>query len=387
MRLKFASMSSKQYFNTTVPDSLSMALEKRKSKESLRKLVDLHQLIDFSSNDYLGLSRNKDLIKRIEHRMEMEGHLPLGATGSRLISGNNKYFEQLEERLAGIFKSEASILYNSGYAANQGVLSAVAQKGDTILYDALAHVCIKEGAWLSKAQSYSFRHNDLEDLREKLNRAEGTIYVATETIFSMDGDIAPLEELISLCEEFGAYLIVDEAHSTGSYGPEGAGILVDRGLEQRVFARVYTFGKAMGLHGAVVAGARMLKDYLVNFSRSFIYTTSLPPYSLISIDEAFHFLTDHIELQKDLQDRIKLFTSSLSESAWLQDQTAIQPVMVPGNQKCRNLAGHLQKEGFDVRPILAPTVREGTERLRVSLHVHNSNDQIERLARLLNQLI
>jgi len=358
---------------------LKEKLDERKQKGLLRTLASSDSLIDFLSNDYLGLARSEVLANRIQSRLDQLGFQGNGGTGSRLLSGNHAAYERLETYLSSLFKSEACLVFNSGYAANQALVSCVAGKGDTILYDQLSHVCLKEGAWLSKAKSFAFQHNDIPDLEAKLKRAEGRVFVITESVFSMDGDEAPMAELIAVCKKYKAYLIVDEAHSTGVFGLAGAGWLIERGLEQEVFARVYTFGKGMGVHGACVAGSQTLIDYLVNFGRTFIYTTSLPPHSVMSIEESFLYLADHIELQAALRDKIALFKSLVKTAS----TTAIQPILIPGNAEVRKVAADLQQSGFNVRPIVAPTVKEGTERLRICLHTFNSDEDIRKLSGLL----
>jgi len=362
---------------------LSRPLETRKSEGNLRKLDTVTGLSDFSSNDYLGLSRDLALSEKIMERALREGPLANGGTGSRLLSGNHRHYVALEKKLATLFQAEGSLVFNSGYAANQALIAAVAQKGDTILYDQLAHVCIKEGAWLSKADSFSYLHNNLADLERRLIHAQGNVFVVTETVFSMDGDFAPIDETLSLCEKYGAHLIVDEAHSTGVYGHGGSGWLVQEALHDRVFARVYTFGKAMGVHGACVSGSQRLIDYLVNFARGFIYTTSLPPHSILSIDEAFNYLADHSELPEKLHQNIAFFRSQVAGAG---SQTSIQPIMVAGNDQAKATANALKEKGLDVRPILSPTVKRGTERLRISLHAHNTHSEIRQLCNALEQM-
>lgn len=353
-------------------------LQSRLIEGNLRSLPTHLDLIDFVSNDYLGLSGNRALFDSINLRIQKEGFIANGGTGSRLLSGNHHHYHALEDDLKGIFRSEAVLTFNSGYAANQALVAAVADKGDTIIYDQLAHVCLKEGAWLSAAQTLAFAHNDLEDLKKKIGQASGKVFVVTETVFSMDGDIAPLKSIVDICTSSGAYLIVDEAHSTGVMGENGGGLLLNEELYQGVFARVFTFGKAMGVHGACVAGSQQLVDFLVNFGRPFIYTTSLPPHSIIAISESFQYLKANIDLQNQLIEKIALFKKSFGRSI---SDTAIQPIMIGSNEQARRIAQQLQDEGFDVRPILSPTVKRGTERLRVSLHVHNSDEQIVALSR------
>lgn len=356
-------------------DFLTHQLTERSLAGNLRTLAVADGLADFVSNDYLGLARNAELRECIHRRMIQENP-PNGGTGSRLLSGNHRWFEQAEAYLGEVFQAESVLLFNSGYAANQALVSAVASKGDTILYDQLAHVCLKEGAWLSQAETVAFRHNDLSDLEARIRRAKGRVFVLTETVFSMDGDIAPLAEMVSLCEQLGAYLIVDEAHSTGAFGEKGGGWLLEHGLAHRVFARVYTFGKAMGVHGACVAGAKVLTDFLINFGRPFIYTTSMPPHSVIAIEESFRVLEQNIGLQKQLQQRIDRFRELWPQSL---SHTAIQPVIIGDNEKATHISQELQRAGFDVRPVRSPTVQRGTERLRISLHVHNTEEEIRGL--------
>lgn len=362
---------------------LKEKLDERKAKGLLRTLSNKRNLVDFLSNDYLGLARSEGLGEQIDHNARKLGFLGNGGTGSRLLSGNHAAYASAEKFLAGLFNAEAALIFNSGYAANQAIVSSVAGKGDTILYDRLSHVCLKEGAWLSKAQSHPFEHNDLEDLASKLSRSQGRVFVVTESVFSMDGDESPIEEIIALCKKHKALLIVDEAHSTGTFGENGAGWLISKSVEQDVFARVYTFGKGMGVHGACVAGSQTLIDYLINFGRSFIYTTSLPPHSVISIEEAFKFLSKNMALQRELNDRINLFRSSIDAIS----HTAIQPILIPGSLEVRRLAEELRNAGFNVRPIVSPTVKEGTERLRVCLHAFNTHQEINELTTRIKDLI
>ncbi|WP_420579647.1 aminotransferase class I/II-fold pyridoxal phosphate-dependent enzyme [Reichenbachiella sp.] len=365
---------------------ISQKLEERALDGSTRKLLSTKGMVDFVSNDYLGLSRSKELFERINsYDYSQEVNLN-GSTGSRLLAGNSTTAQNVEEKLAGIFKSEAALLFNSGYVANLALISCVPQRGDTILYDSLSHVCLKEGAFLSKANRFPFRHNDCEDLEIKLKQATGNIYIIIESVYSMDGDLAPFGDIISLSETYGAKIIVDEAHSTGLYGTAGSGKLCALGLEEHIFARVHTFGKAMGVHGAVICGSQELIDYLINFARPFIYTTALPLHSLLSIDAAFDHLSKNMELQKNSKEKIFYFNSLFNQNIGgnenmlrMESNTPIQPIVVPGNARVKSIAEALQNSGFDVRPILSPTVKEGSERLRISIHTHNSEEEISEL--------
>lgn len=372
---------------------MQQKMAERDAKGNKRSLPALQLPCDFTSNDYLGLARSAELEGQIRQRLR-ELNVPAhGATGSRLLSGNSDFAVELENELARLFNAEAALLFNSGYTANLCLLSSVAQKGDTILYDQLSHVCLKEGAWLSKGQTFAFRHNDLEDLESRLKKTVANVFVVVESVYSMDGDTAPLQELAVLCRSYSARLIVDEAHGTGVFGRGGNGLVGEMALEDAFFARVYTFGKAMGVHGAVVVGSAQLIDYLVNFGRSFIYTTAMPLHSLVAIEQSFWFLKERPALQNELQQKIRFFINNFEaveavrpDLARLKSETAIQPLVVPGNERAKSLATGLQASGFDVRPILAPTVKEGEERLRICLHTYNSENEIHNLCQSLNRL-
>jgi 8-amino-7-oxononanoate synthase len=368
-------------------DSLNHKLESRKQENALRKLTQSSSLIDFASNDYLGLSRSKTLFEEI-HKRAAASDPRNGATGSRLLSGNSEFTEAVEKKLANIFKSEETLIFNSGYTANLAVLSSIPQRQDTIIYDELAHACIKDGARLSLARSFSFKHNDLEDLESKLSRiSEGNIFIAVESIYSMDGDQCPLNDVVKIADKYNATVIIDEAHSTGVMGDRGSGFTVQLGIESKVPIRIYTFGKAMGIHGACVAGSEIVCDYLINFARPFIYTTALPPHSIASIECAFDYLTRNISLQQTLKSRIELFLSrTMSFSNRVASTSSIQTALFPGNSNVKMAADVLQKRGLDVRPILSPTVPANTERLRICLHTYNTDEEIILLASTLEQL-
>lgn len=374
--------------NTVLNDWFQKKINERRNEGSFRELVVSDKTrVDFTSNDYLGFSRSSALSVRIYERLL---HLDIhtnGATGSRLLSGNDTYTQTVEKYLAEIFQAEQTLIFNSGYTANVGVFSSVAVRGDTILYDELAHASIKDGARLSLASRFAFRHNDLHDLETKLKKATGKIFIAVESIYSMDGDECPLVELAALADRYNAFVILDEAHSTGVRGKGGSGLAVELGIHDRIAIRIYTFGKAMGIHGACVAGSAALIQYLINFSRPFIYTTALPPHSITSIECAFQFLSENPELQRTLQERITLFleqTSSLTNR--VLSKSAIQTAIFPGNEMARYAARKLQKEGFDIRPILSPTVPEGKERLRICIHTYNTESEIKALADSLRSL-
>jgi 8-amino-7-oxononanoate synthase len=359
-------------------------LDVRTRAGTLRKLkLPTKGLIDFTSNDYLGLAQSPELRTKIKKAIDTVA-IRNGATGSRLLSGNSMLHEELESLLKKIFKAESCLLFNSGYAANTGVLSCIASRNDTILYDELCHASIKDGIRLSLATRYSFRHNDLNDLEQKINRSTGKKFIVVESVYSMDGDISPLEQLVKISDKHGCFMILDEAHSTGSIGENGAGLAVKLALENKIPIRIYTFGKAIGSHGACVAGSKAVIDYLINFSKPFIYTTALPDHNIVALKEAFEFIRINPSLQMDLKMKIELFQRAIKTKGSVS-HTAIQTVHLGSVERTRKKADDLVSKGFDVRPIFAPTVPLGSERLRICLHTFNSDDEIMGLTEELNK--
>lgn len=366
---------------------LDLQLARREQEGFTRKLRTEKLPADFFSNDYLGLARSQELSLAIAqaHRDLAAGN---GSTGSRLLSGNDAFTQEVEAGLSNIFNSEACLIFNSGYAANLAVLSSVPQKGDTVLYDNLSHASLKDGARLSLATRHSFRHNDLSDLEQKIQSAKGKIFIVVESIYSMDGDTCPLSEIVELAEKYNAFIVLDEAHSTGVTGAQGAGYAVAKGLQAKVDIRIYTFGKGMGVHGACVAGSTSLIQYLINFARPFIYTTAPSPHEVISIHCAFQFLARHIHLQDALQEKTRIYLSAVGS---LPNRTAstsaIQTLLCPGNENARRVATTLRQKGFDVRPILYPTVPRGWERLRICLHAFNTDEDIRSLTDVIKRTL
>ncbi|HEY5916635.1 MAG TPA: 8-amino-7-oxononanoate synthase [Chryseolinea sp.] len=366
---------------------LERKLRERESKHLLRKLTTVKGLIDFTSNDYLGLAASSELFQLIEESNRKQGVGKNGSGGSRLLSGNSELAENLESKLATIFRADSALVFNSGYTANLAVLSSIPTRESTIIYDELAHTCIKDGARLSLARRLSFKHNDLNDLESKMQKASGKVFVAVESIYSMDGDCCPLAELVALTDRYNATIILDEAHSTGVMGQGGSGLSVSAGLHDRIGARIYTFGKAMGVHGACVVGSRILQQYLINFARPFVYTTAMPPHSLTAIDCSFSYLQQNISLQQTLSQLIHTYLEEVSPlTNRTQSSSSIQTIIVPGNENTIAAARSLQQMGFDVRPILSPTVPEGSERLRICLHTLNTAPQIRDLVNQLKQI-
>lgn len=363
-------------------------LAAREEAGLLRALRRAVAPIDFTSNDYIGLARSPALFAAIEQKLEQIVTPLNGATGSRLLSGNALYTEQVEATLARVFSGDAALIFQSGYAANLSVLSAMPQRGDTILCDELVHASIKDGMRLSLAKHHNFRHNDLHDLEDRLQRATGNVFIVVESIYSMDGDVCPLESLVALAERYGAFIILDEAHSTGVMGEGGSGLAVALGLHNRIAVRIYTFGKAMGIHGACVVGTHSVVEYLVNFARPFIYTTALPPHSIAAIECAFTYIQEHgTPLQQALRDTIAYFVQQVQDLPHVsRNNSAIQTALYPGNEHVRQVAREWQAAGLDIRPILSPTVPAGAERMRICLHTFNTHEEIDLLASCLRAL-
>jgi len=377
------------------PSKLQKKIDQREEKNALRKLSVYTKLTDFSSNDYLGFALSKTIFNNASQLLKNKEIIQNGATGSRLLSGNHRIYQEAEELLATFHNAETALIFNSGYDANVGFFSSIPQRGDIIFYDEWIHASIRDGIQMSHAKSYKFLHNDINDLQKRLeqiriNKKNHTepieVYVVTESVFSMDGDSPDVEQFVSFCRANDCHLIVDEAHATGVFGENGEGLLQKLGLEKKVFARINTFGKALGCHGAVVLGSSDLKSYLVNFARSFIYTTGLPPHSVATIQAAYQELVTTSEIKK-LNDNIDFFNRQLEitglKTNFIESHSAIHCCVISGNRNVKNIANQIQDNGFDVKPILSPTVPKGKERLRFCLHSFNSKKEITEVLALL----
>lgn len=377
------------------PQKLADKLNRRIESNSLRQLGSNNALIDFASNDYLGFAQSKLIFEDV-HELLVQKNLKLnGASGSRLLTGNHSLYSDTERHIAAFHYSETALLFNSGYDANIGFFSSVPQKGDVILYDELIHASIRDGVQLSNATAYKFKHNDDEDLERLIvktqTNASATIYVVTESVFSMDGDTPPLQEIANLCKKHGAYLIVDEAHALGVFGDQGKGLVQMLDLQDAVFARIITFGKGLGCHGAVILGSTLLQSYLVNFARSLIYTTGLSPHAVATIQVAYQHLAQKSEAREKLRHNINIFNQQKQllglKPIFVRSKSPIQCAVIPGNEKVKSIAAQLQLKGFDVKAILSPTIPEGQERLRICLHSYNSETEIRQVLESLANLI
>ena len=379
------------------PQNLKEKLDIRKTQNAFRSLSRSNKLIDFASNDYLGFSSSQAIFNATHHYLITHNTIHNGATGSRLLTGNHNLYSETEHFIAIFHQSETALIYNSGYDANIGFFSSVPQKNDFILFDELSHASIRDGILMSNAKSYRFQHNDFEDLERliqfcKKNKTSETtnIYVVTESVFSMDGDTPNLAKLVTICEKNHCFLVVDEAHALGVFGNSGEGLVQDLNLQDKIFARLITFGKSLGCHGAAILGSQDLKDYLVNFSRSFIYSTGLSPHSVATIFTAYQYLEKNTGEVQQLKSNINIFNQQKTilslKPLFVRSKSAIQSAIIPGNEKVKSIAKIIQENGFDVKAILSPTVPKGQERLRFCLHSYNSEKEIIGVLNLLNKL-
>jgi len=363
-----------------IPEFITESLRRRADEGAERTLVVSLSGIDLCSNDYLGIARglgSPEVIERVLRSLPDE--CSLGATGSRLVSGTTEAHVDLESYLAAFYRVEAALLFGSGYEANVGLLSSIGRRSDTILYDELVHASMRDGIRLGVSRAYSFAHNDLDDLRRKLSQARGDVYVAVEAVYSMDGHMAPLAEIASICRESGAYLIVDEAHSSGVYGQSGEGLCVERGVAQQIFARVHTFGKAVGFRGACVVGSKELRRFLINFSRPFIYSTAPDRVALGFMKEAHEMVRTASRQREELFSllrEMKTLKAEFSELSFTESESSIQALVVPGNTAVLTVEKALHDAGIFTKAIRSPTVPEGTERIRFSVHSFNSISEL-----------
>ncbi|KAF8243382.1 putative aminotransferase, partial [Wilcoxina mikolae CBS 423.85] len=376
---------------------LFRALQRRRTLSSFRTLtLPVAGAVDFSSNDFLSLSSSPLLRSAFLSELTASPTFPLGSGGSRLLDGNSPYALQLESSISTFLHGEAGLLFNSGYDANAGFFACVPQPGDVVVYDELIHASVHEGMRLSRAaEKIAFPHNDtaaLEEILRKLPRPGRNVFIAVESLYSMDGDLAPLVEIVAIMRRVfkgeGAHLVVDEAHSTGVYGDCGRGLVCELGLEREVFARLHTFGKALACNGAIVICSSLVREYLINYARTLIFTTALSFPALAAIRAAFRTLESGktVELQTRLHALIKHLHKMLSELPESGPLLTIQnpeqqntPIVALLTDRPRALAKYLQEGGYMVRPIVHPTVPRGKERVRVCLHAGNTEVEIRGL--------
>jgi len=418
---------------------------KQSDVDKMEQKIPTQPIIDFASNDYLGLARCKNqhalvqsAYNNICSNTNVQHQPTLGSAGSRLLSGDSKLARSLELQLANIHNRQASLLFNSGYDANLSILSSLPyNEDDCIVMDELVHNSLVMGirmSRLNKKRVVMFKHNDVNDLKRVLekvaSRPVSSTLVVVESVYSMDGDVAPLKEILELAKEYNVGVMVDEAHGLGVYGKTnlhdlksninnvdcndhttnieettrgGTGVLAALNLEHHssLFCSIHTFGKAAGCHGAVVAGSNTLISYLVNYARPFVYSTALPTHSLVTIQQSYESMMGNVgeDRRKKVFQLVRLFREKMldgidilkqeysnSDFELLPSPSPIQAIVVPGNEQCISVCQYLRNTGnLDVYPIRSPTVTKGKERIRIILHSHNTENEVNELTTMIIQ--
>ncbi len=358
------------------------ALEQQHQRRSLEEIRG----IDFCSNDYLGLAEHSGLreavLRAVGSTTRMSG------TASRLLSGQTEGWRKLEEQFAAFAGTEAALFFGSGYAANLGLLSALVGRDDVVYSDTLNHASLIDGMRLSGARKVIYPHLNLDALENSLRQDAGAPWrriIVTESVFSMNGDVAPLKEMACLAEKFGAAMIVDEAHATGVQGKAGCGLAAREGILAQVLATIHTCGKALGSAGAFVCGPAVMKDHLINHARTFIFSTALPPYFAEQISMAVKLCAEMDTERQTLLDRAKGLNQYLQRAGFDTGGSASQivPVILGSNEDTLEAAAQLQRDGFAVRAIRPPTVPLGRARLRLSLTARVAPEELKRLVKSL----
>lgn len=357
------------------------------SKQSAELVVDDSQLINFSSNDYLGLASNLSTIESVHLQLDCLG---VGSGASHLVSGHHQIHQTLEIEVAKFLNRDSAVTFSTGYMANLGILQSLAKKGDLIIADKLNHASLIDGAKLSNANSVRYQHCELSALEKRLKSEAPQKWVVTDGVFSMDGDLAPLDKIAGLCQKYQANLIVDDAHGVGVVGEQGQGCAEFYNLDQNQLPVLMgTFGKALGGFGAFVTGSQQLTDYLVQFARPYIYTTAMPAILAAANLHNVRLIKNDTSLMQRLKQNITKF-KLLAEQAGLNllaSDTAIQPIVIGDSDKLVELNRQLIKAGYLVGAIRPPTVPVKTDRLRVTLSAEHTEKQIKGLIEQLNSSI
>lgn len=367
-------------------NSLEAKIESLQDKNLYRQLKE-NKCIDFSSNDYLSFNSNgtiNKILKEIVNKSTIKG-----STGSRLIRGHHHDFMTVETEFANFVEAESSLLFHSGYAANTGTIPAIIDaRRDIVFCDRLSHASILDGIRLSQAKRIYFKHNNLTDLSEKLSRfnCTGRKWILTESVFSMDGDIVNLPELMDIANKYDCLVYLDEAHSIGIFGKSGNGLACAKNVQDQIAIRVFPCGKAPGFMGAFVAGSIQLKKILINKARSFIYSTSQPPFMARALSKIINTLGSNylVEARKNLDSNIKYLRNSLQESGFntLNSSTQIIPVVFNNETECLHFQSYAEKMGYDIRAIRPPTVPENSCRIRLCLQSGHTRKQIDGLIKI-----
>ena len=377
-------------------EALQIALDKHEADGLLRqrRLLDSpqadsivtnnQQYLSFCSNDYLGLANHPQLVSTMQ---KAAGEAGVGSGASNLITGHHRYHDVLEKQLATFVEMPAALLFSTGYMANIGVLGALAGRGDAIFADKLNHACLNDGSYYSLADFHRFPHNDVDAL-EKLLKASSAKrkLIAADAVFSMDGDIAPLKQYLALCEQYDAYLYVDDAHGFGVLGAHGQGSLKHLNLKSPRIIMMATLGKAAGVAGAFVAGEQVVIDYLIQTAKSYVYSTPAPPALSATLSTSINLIEKGDDLRLQLQFLMTTLKSNLNLKKWqlMPSETAIQPLLIGRNQDAVGLSEHLQSKGILVPAIRPPTVPKNTARLRISLSATHSEKDILELTNAIN---
>ena len=378
-------------------NSLKLSLDQRKVDGLLRqrRLLDSPQaehivannehFLSFCSNDYLGLANHPDLIATMQSAAQASG---VGSGASNLITGHHRYHDNLEKQLAKFVQMPAALLFSTGYMANIGVISALMGRNDAVFADKLNHACLNDGAFLSRATFHRFPHNDVVALEALLKTSTAKHkLIAADAVFSMDGDISPLPEYLSLCEKYDAYLYVDDAHGFGVLGEHGQGTLNHFKLKSPRIIMMATLGKAAGVAGAFVAGEQVVIEYLIQKANSYVYSTPAPPALSATLSASVNLIEQGDHLRSHLRTLTAYLKDNLNCKKWqlMPSDTAVQPLVVGGNHEALALSEYLQSCGVLVPAIRPPTVRVGTSRLRISLSAAHSIEDIQKLIKVLHQ--
>lgn len=373
-------------FNESLLAELQAGLRELELRSQRRTLVEISG-INLCSNDYLGLADNPALKQSVIEAVARAARI--GGTGSRLLAGHSAVWNELEEEFAAFAGSEAALYFGSGYAANIGLLTSLAGKNDVFFSDALNHASIIDGIRLSGARKIIYSHRDLNALETSLTENQskpGRKLILTETVFSMEGDVVPLDAIVALAEKYGVGVIVDEAHATAVHGPDGRGIATQFLAHGRILAAMHTCGKALASAGAFVCGSAVLREHLINHARTLIFSTAMPPYMAEQIRAALRLATGMDSERAELISRSQEFAKSLQRDGWetLGSTTQIVPAVIGTNDAAVAAAEFSQRAGFAVRAIRPPTVPPGTARLRFSVTHKISAAELEKLAAALS---
>ncbi len=365
-------------------------LSEIKKKEWYRERIDVEGIRDFCSNDYLGLRKHPEVVKESLRILKEKG---LGSGASQLVSGYTRYHKELEEALADFKGVPACVLFGSGFLANVGSIPALVGKGDVVLSDELNHASIIDGVRLTKADRYVFRHKNYDALEEiliKERKKYRRCLIVTDTVFSMDGDVADLKRLYQLCEKYDCMLYVDEAHATGVIGKGGRGGLEHFGLEYKDFLVVMgTLSKALGGYGAFVCGSKILIEYLVNKARSLIFSTSLPPHICGGLKKSIEVIGQEKNLIEKLRSKERKIIQILREVGleFKYFETPIIPIMVYSEGEALRISRELLREGVFIQAIRYPTVPKGEARLRLTASLNYTDEDLEYLKRALKKVM